>query len=138
VTGPDENTHVFGFCEFGDDRVKYRFSTILLSALLSLAAAQASAEGFRCGVHIVDEGKQMFEVEDACGAPIQVTRSNIQRPAVIWIHGRPYNDGTWVDVAVETWVYNFGSARLMQQLRFENGVLVDVESLDRGYDPQFQ
>jgi hypothetical protein len=123
---------------FEDDCVKKFFSTIVLSGLLSLATAQAGAEGFRCGVHIVDEGKQMFEVEDACGAPVQVTRSNIQRPAVIWIHGRPYNDGTYVDVAVETWVYNFGSARLMQQLRFENGVLVDVESLDRGYDPQPQ
>ena len=43
-----------------------------------------------------------------------------------------------MDVAVETWIYNFGSARLMQQLRFENGVLVDVESLDRGSDPQLQ
>ena len=138
MTGPDENTRVFGFCEFGDDRVKNRFPTVLFAALLWLMTVPANAEGFRCGVHIVDEGKQMFEVEDACGAPIQVTRSNIQRPAVIWIHGRPYNDGTYVDVAVETWVYNFGSARLMQQLRFENGVLVEVESLDRGYDPQFQ
>lgn len=118
--------------------MKKRFQTILLSALLGLTTTPAGAEGFRCGVHIVDEGKQMFEVEDACGAPIQVTRSNIQRPAVIWIHGRPYNDGTYVDIAVETWIYNFGSARLMQQLRFENGVLVDVESLDRGSDPQTQ
>lgn len=116
----------------------YRLPTTLLSAALWFAAAQADAEGFRCGVHIVDEGKQMFEVEDACGVPIQVTRSNIQRPAVIWIHGRPYHDGTYVDIAVETWVYNFGSARLMQQLRFENGVLVEVESLDHGYDVQTQ
>ncbi len=107
---------------------------ILLCVALCVASPHAGAAGFRCGVHLVDPGKQMFEVENACGEPRQVTRTSIQRPAVFWMRGRPYTDGTYVDVAVETWVYDFGSSRLMQQLRFENGVLVDVETLEHGYD----
>ncbi len=76
----------------------------------------------------------MVEVLRACGKPVQVTRSSIARPFVVWRHGRPYSDGTIVAVAVEIWVYNFGSARLMRRLRFEDGVLVDVVALDHGFD----
>ena len=52
---------------------------------------------------------------------------------MVWLHGRAYSTGAFVDVSVETWVYNFGSTRLMQQLRFENSVLVEVIALDYGY-----
>jgi len=115
-----------------------RRCAIAVGFVVAIVSAPAGADDFRCGVHIIDSGKQMVEVEDACGAPAQVTRSSIQRPSVVWIQGRPYSDGSYVDVAVETWVYNFGSARLMQQLRFEDGVLVDVNSLDYGHDDDSQ
>jgi len=105
----------------------------MLMAVGLMYAPGASADGFRCGVHIIDRGKQMFEVLDACGEPEQVTHSAFQRPEVVWIRGRPYTSGALVDIAVETWVYNFGSSRLMQKLRFENGELVEVNSLDHGY-----
>lgn len=36
-----------------------------------------------------------------------------------------------VEVLVEEWIYNFGSARLRKLLRFENGRLKDIESLGR-------
>ncbi len=105
-----------------------------LAIALTFAGVPACADGLRCGVRVVDPGLQMFEVLQACGDPTQVTRSSIQRPLVVWLHGRPYSDGTIIDVAVETWIYNFGSARLMRQLRFEDGVLVDVVSLGHGND----
>ncbi len=116
-------------------RIKDRCPEI--GALLFVAALTfampASADGFRCGVHIIDRGMQMFEVLDACGEPEQVTHSAFQRPEVVWIRGRPYSSGALIDIAVEVWVYNFGSSRLMQKLRFENGELVEVNSLDYGY-----
>jgi hypothetical protein len=111
-----------------------RIGVVLLATALAFAVAPARADAFRCGVHIVDPGMQIVEVLDACGDPVQVTHSSIQRPSVIWIHGRPYLDGGVVDVSVETWIYNFGSLRLMQQLRFEDGVLVEVIPLDHGYE----
>jgi hypothetical protein len=38
-----------------------------------------------------------------------------------------------VDIIVEEWVYNFGSSRLQQYLRFENGRLMEIRNLERGY-----
>jgi len=107
--------------------------TAMVFATALAFATPVRADGFRCGVHLVDPGMQVFEVLDACGDPEQVTRSSIQRPEVVWLHGRAYTTGAFVDVSVETWVYNFGSTRLMQQLRFENSVLVEVIALDYGY-----
>ena len=118
------------------NRIKRRAShlgAMLFAAALAFASP-VSADGFRCGVHLVDPGMQIFEVLDACGEPEQVTRSSTQRPEVIWIHGRAYSSGAFIDVSVEIWVYNFGSSRLMQQLRFENSVLVEVNALDYGYE----
>ncbi len=111
-----------------------RVANILLVVMLTLAMAPAHADGFRCGVHLVDPGMQMFEVFDACGEPVQVTHSSVQRPSVIWLHGRSYLGDGFIEVPVETWVYNFGSTRLMQQLTFESGVLVEVIALDYGYE----
>ncbi|MGE3533156.1 MAG: DUF2845 domain-containing protein [Steroidobacteraceae bacterium] len=34
---------------------------------------------------------------------------------------------------METWVYNFGSRKFMRQLRFEDGVLVEIKILEYGY-----
>ena len=115
------------------NRIPRRASTIAVVVFATAFATAVQADGFRCGVHLVDPGMQVFEVLDACGDPEQVTRSSIQRPEVVWLHGRAYSTGAFIDVLVETWVYNFGSTRLMQQLRFENSVLVEVTALDYGY-----
>ena len=37
------------------------------------------------------------------------------------------------EVKVETWIYNFGSMRFKQYLRFENDVLVEIKTLGRGH-----
>jgi len=111
-----------------------RIAAIFLATVLTFAIAPVRADGFRCGVHLVDPGMQMFEVLDACGDPVQVTHSSVQRPSVIWLHGRSYLGDGFVEVPVETWVYNFGRLRLMQQLTFERGVLVEVIALDYGYE----
>lgn len=39
---------------------------------------------------------------------------------------------TGAESTVETWIYNFGPDRLIQSIRFENGVVVRIESL--GYE----
>lgn len=36
-----------------------------------------------------------------------------------------------IEVLIEEWTYDFGSARLRKLLRFENGKLIDVENLGR-------
>jgi hypothetical protein len=34
---------------------------------------------------------------------------------------------------IEIWTYNFGADRFMQRIRFQNGVVVRIESLGYGF-----
>lgn len=43
------------------------------------------------------------------------------------------NNSVQTDVIIEEWIYNFGSSRIQQSLRFENGKLMDIRNLGRGY-----
>lgn len=47
--------------------------------------------------------------------------------------GYGQNNTTQVEITVEEWIYNFGSSRLQQYLRFENGKLIEIRNLSRGY-----
>jgi uncharacterized protein YvpB len=41
-----------------------------------------------------------------------------------------------VEVPVEIWIYNLGPSKLMQRLRFEDGELIEIESLGYGFIPK--
>jgi uncharacterized protein YvpB len=41
-----------------------------------------------------------------------------------------------VEIPVEVWVYNLGPNKLMRRLRFEDGLLVNVDELGYGYIQQ--
>jgi hypothetical protein len=99
--------------------------------------ATSPAFAFRCGSKIVTEGDTRSEVAAKCGEPtdVLVQRSVFRRP-VIWTHGRPYYVGEdYIEVPVESWVYNLGPNKLMRRLRFEGGVLTEIETLGYGYHP---
>lgn len=112
--------------------------TVAASALACAALAfalPAHADGFSCGNRVVTDGMTSGEVRAVCGEPAQVTSKAILRRAVVWRYGRPYYAGDGeVEVVVETWIYNFGPMRLMRKLRFEDGVLQDVDTLGYGYN----
>lgn len=100
----------------------------------ALAAPWARADAFRCGNKLASEGDTTGEVVAKCGQPTDILNKTILRPAVIWRNGRPYQVGDGqVEVAVELWTYNLGPGKLMRRLRFEDGMLVEVETLGRGY-----
>jgi len=40
---------------------------------------------------------------------------------------------SYIPVVIDVWVYNFGLQRFMQELSFEDGRLVDIQSLEYGY-----
>ncbi|MEP7242158.1 MAG: DUF2845 domain-containing protein [Gammaproteobacteria bacterium] len=103
---------------------------------LALAAASpAYASSFRCGTHLVTEGDTRSEVVSKCGEPTELDRRTaILRRPVVWIRGRPVVVGeSLIEVPVEVWVYNLGPNKLMRRLRFEDGLLVDVDTLGYGY-----
>ena len=108
-----------------------------LAVVLSLAAA-SPAYAFRCGSHVITEGDSRSEVAAYCGEPTEVQNSTaILRRPVTWINGRPYTLGEGlVEIPVEVWLYNLGPNKLMRRIRFEDGRVVEIETLGYGYYDQ--
>ena len=99
-----------------------------------LLGAAALGDTLRCGNRLVYEGDALFKVEARCGKPAQISHSTILKYPSIWRNGRLYRLGNEeVAVPVETWIYNFGSSRFMRKLRFEDGLLVTIETLEYGH-----
>lgn len=109
----------------------------LLAVLLVLGtAAPARADAMRCGTRLVAEGDTAGELVARCGAPSQVDRRTLLRPAIVWHAGRPLQvPGGPVEVAVETWTYNLGPHKLMRRVRLEDGVVRAIETLGYGFLP---
>jgi uncharacterized protein DUF2845 len=106
---------------------------IAVAALLLLASLPAAA--FHCGQKLVHEGDSRYDVRSKCGEPADIETRSILRQPVVWFHGRPVlaAPGSLVEVTVEVWTYNFGPHKLMRRLRFDDGELVDIETLGYGY-----
>ena len=104
-------------------------STLFLTAAL-IWAGSASADSFRCGTKLMTDGDSSDKVEALCGPPTSVQRREILRP-VYWNRGVGVH--TSYEVSIEYWTYNLGPSKLMVRLRFEDGLLVDVETLGHGY-----
>jgi hypothetical protein len=106
----------------------------ILALGLTFAAA-SPAYAFRCGSYVISEGATRSEVAAKCGDPTEIDRrSAILRRPTVWIRGRPYYRGeTEIEIPVEIWIYNLGPNKLMRRLRFEDGVLVDEDTLGYGY-----
>jgi hypothetical protein len=103
-----------------------------ITVLILLASSPTYA--FRCGNKLVLEGDTRIEVRNKCGEPVEITSKTILRPPIYWWHGRPIQIGSdLIEVPVETWIYNLGPNQLMQRLRFEDGELVEIETLGYGY-----
>jgi hypothetical protein len=104
----------------------------LLIFLLSLFFSNA-ALALRCGHSLVDIGNFKNDVYAKCGAPESIdTRIKIIGSRVHFPY-RTLDIDQYEEVEVETWIYNFGPVRFQQYLRFENGVLVEIKTLGRGY-----
>ena len=108
---------------------------ILLLGLCLLAAAPSFA-AIRCGTKVVSEGATRSEVAAKCGEPTEIlTQKSVFRRPMIWTNGRPYFIGEdFIEVPVETWIYNLGPNKLMRSIRFEGGFVVDIDTLGYGYN----
>src|SRR4029077_19845258 len=84
---------------------------------------------------LVTRGDVSAKVAALCGPPTQIEHSSIYRASTAWVAGQ-VNRGatTTIEIPVEIWLYNLGSDKLMQQIRFEDGRVVNIESLGYGYN----
>lgn len=90
---------------------------------LALLPALALGQSLRCGSKLITEGMSQAKVAALCGQPAQVVHP-------------PGNDaivpGAY-DAQEEIWTYNFGPNRLMQRIRFRNGVVAKIDAVGYGY-----
>ena len=107
----------------------------LVLAMTVLCSQGAAADSFRCGTRLVSDGDSIDKVAALCGPPTDVQRREVLQQPIHWYHGRPYYTSYGpVPVPIEYWTYNLGPNKLMRRLKFEDGLLVDVETLTHGYD----
>lgn len=108
----------------------------LFAALLLCASGftAAQADNMRCGQRLVVDGTTRDQVATWCGEPTEVLQRTVLRPPIVWYYGRPVNvGGGQIEVLVETWIYNLGPNKLMRRVIFEDGLVVEVETLGYGY-----
>lgn len=108
------------------------------------------ALALRCGHSLVDIGDYKGEVYDKCGEPESVSRRIERRGIRRNVHTDQYFPNgrriyprsalgfeqehyAEIEILVEEWIYNFGSSRFQQYLRFENGRLKEIKNLGRGH-----
>jgi hypothetical protein len=110
-----------------------RTAAVVILALL----ASSPAFAFRCGNKLVSKGDSRSQVAAKCGEPTEVSKQrSVYRRPVIWSHGRPYYIGEdFIEIPVESWVYNLGPNKLMRRVLFEDGFVAEIETLGYGYNP---
>ena len=105
------------------------FPVLLLMFLLSSAQAYA----LRCGTELVSIDDHFTEVLRKCGNPAHINTWVEYKYYPIQLDHYPFYTSAYGAVTIEEWLYNFGPQRFMQLLRFENGKLRKLSSLDYGY-----
>lgn len=102
--------------------------------VLSGGPVRAESQGFLCpsSGRLVSVGLRTDEVKKKCREPDDV-QAHVEFRTVRESRRRVVNNGaaadveveTTVEVSVEEWFYDFGSARFTKTLRFEDGRLVN-------------
>jgi Protein of unknown function (DUF2845) len=114
--------------------------TLLLASALGLASSPVHA--LRCGGKLVLEGMHEVEVLEHCGEPADVRDLGFIVRSFHPLAHRPPHGGVlfrygpgnyYQEVLVTEYIYNFGPRKLMRRLRFEGGILADIETLGYGY-----
>lgn len=111
-----------------------RIVSIAAFAFATLALG-SEAEALSCQRRIVSHGDAMSQVQTLCGDPAsRSTRLAEQSRSVFQPGpgGALIADTVTVTTVVETWVYDFGPRRLMQELVFEDGRLRRIRTLSYG------
>ena len=112
--------------------MKNTMSGMLLLAATLAFSGSAAADSMRCGTKLMTDGDPADKVLAFCGEPASIERREILRS---YGYYRGMTVHSSFEVSLEIWTYNFGSHKLMYRLRFEDGLLVDVDTLSHGYNP---
>ena len=107
----------------GTQRAMEHLKSSFVGVILALLPTLALGQTMRCRSELVTKGTSQAKVAALCGQPAQVVRAAVSdgvEPGVS-------------DVEEEIWVYNLGPNKLMQRIRFRNGVVASIDSVGYGY-----
>jgi uncharacterized protein DUF2845 len=99
-----------------------RLQVRLLVVILALVPTLALGQSVRCGSQLITRGTSQAKVAALCGQPAQI----VHPPAYDVVPGVS-------DAPEEIWTYDFGPNKLMQRIRFRNGVVANIDSVGYGY-----
>jgi len=106
----------------------------LTLAAMACLPALATAQSIRCADKIISTGTTRAQVAALCGDPAQVDHKSVFKGIATAVGGQQNSvANASVEIQIEVWTYNFGPNKLMQRIRFEDGVIVRIESLGYGY-----
>lgn len=103
---------------------------IFLFVLICLSTVPAWA--LRCGNRLVSPGESQSAVWHKCGEP-DSTDWRVNYRVVPGYDAFGIARPVYLPVVTEVWVYNFGPQRFMREMSFEEGRLIDIQSLGYGY-----
>jgi hypothetical protein len=102
---------------------------------LLLAPSLLLAESIRCGSQLIEKGSTSADLLEYCGKATQVTKNGTVHGLVGNTHrASGITSQATGDFEVETWTYDFGPNQLMERVRIENGIVVQIESLGYGHN----
>lgn len=112
-----------------------RWLSVLALVLASPFVLDGTAHALRCGTRLVVRGDPSVYVRSICGDPTSITTREVSRSRTVatrFSRGTAIADTETVTVLVETWIYDFGPRRFMEELTFEDGTLVGSRPLGYG------
>jgi hypothetical protein len=81
-------------------------------------------------------GMSKYRLVMTCGEPLSKQAMNITAPLLVGPQpGLPRGAAYSVPVYREEWVYNFGSNYFLHTVVIENGVVTEIHTGERGFDP---
>ena len=97
----------------------------------------------RCEPRLIGPGLSKYRLLRLCGEPLTRRAESILKPLYVRPeiyrrdqNGHAYRNQYVTPVYREEWVYNLGPRTAMRQVTIEDGWVVEVEQLDRGFDPR--
>jgi hypothetical protein len=101
---------------------------------LLLSPSLLFAESIRCGSQLIEKGSTSVDLLEYCGQPAQVVKNGVVNGLIGNTHtpGGVTSQATG-DFEIETWTYDFGPNQLMERVRIENGIVVQIDSLGYGH-----
>jgi hypothetical protein len=102
---------------------------------LLLAPSLLFAESIRCGSQLIEKGSTSADLLEYCGKPARVVKNGTVNGLIGNTHtaGGITSQATG-DFEIETWTYDFGPNQLMERVRIENGIVVQIDSLGYGHN----